>query len=55
MLCPRPLCFLHRDKGVHFLETLHALAGRVAGAELPSEEEYQVHHTLVKKLPRVSP
>jgi hypothetical protein len=27
---------------VHFVEVLHALSGRIAGAELPSEEEYEV-------------
>jgi hypothetical protein len=37
---------------VHFLETLHALAGRVAGAELPLSEEFRIHDRLVKRLPR---
>lgn len=43
-----------RDCRVHFLECLHALAGRVAGAELPQEEEYRVHDKLVQRLPRSS-
>jgi hypothetical protein len=37
---------------VHFLETLHALAGRVAGTELPLSEEFRIHDKLVKRLPR---
>ncbi|GFH11377.1 EF-hand domain-containing protein [Haematococcus lacustris] len=43
-----------RNCRVHFLECLHALAGRVAGAELPQEEEYRVHDRLVQRLPRSS-
>lgn len=36
---------------VHFIETLHALAGRVAGTEVPPEEEEPVHRSLRAKLP----
>ncbi len=38
---------------VHFIETLHALAGRVAGAELPEAAEYTIHNQLVRQLPKV--
>eukprot|EP00967_Tisochrysis_lutea_P011607 scaffold13057_cov22-Tisochrysis_lutea.AAC.1 len=37
---------------VHFLEVLHALAGHVAGAELPAEEERRVHCRICKALPQ---
>mmetsp|Transcript_29721 Transcript_29721/g.77084 ORF Transcript_29721/g.77084 Transcript_29721/m.77084 type:complete len:380 (-) Transcript_29721:955-2094(-) len=40
---------------VHFLEVLHALAGRVAGAEIPAEEELRIHHRLVKRVPEGAP
>ncbi|KAJ9521132.1 hypothetical protein QJQ45_022836, partial [Haematococcus lacustris] len=43
-----------RECRVHFLECLHAFAGRVAGAELPQEEEYRVHDKLVQRLPQSS-
>eukprot|EP00197_Chlamydomonas_leiostraca_P007141 CAMPEP_0202863718 /NCGR_PEP_ID=MMETSP1391-20130828/4242_1 /ASSEMBLY_ACC=CAM_ASM_000867 /TAXON_ID=1034604 /ORGANISM="Chlamydomonas leiostraca, Strain SAG 11-49" /LENGTH=470 /DNA_ID=CAMNT_0049543381 /DNA_START=24 /DNA_END=1433 /DNA_ORIENTATION=+ len=37
---------------IHFLETLHALAGRVAGTDLPLEEEYRIHAKLLRRLPK---
>lgn len=40
-----------RDGKVHFIETLHALAGRVAGKYLPEEEEAAILNKLVTKLP----
>ena len=40
-----------RDGKVHFIETLHALAGRVAGTYLPEEEEAAILNKLVTKLP----
>jgi hypothetical protein len=43
----------HRDLKVHFLEVLHALAGRVSGAELPAEEEIRIHKKLIKSTPKV--
>jgi hypothetical protein len=36
---------------VHFLETLHALAGRVAGTLVPEGEESKVHKRLYPRLP----
>ncbi|KAG1668958.1 hypothetical protein FOA52_001002 [Chlamydomonas sp. UWO 241] len=36
---------------VNLLETLHALSGRVAGVELPVDEELEVHGKLVQRLP----
>lgn len=39
---------------MHFLETLHALAGRVAGTDLPSDEEFFLHDRLIQRLPKVS-
>lgn len=36
---------------VHFLETLHALAGRVAGTFVPEGEEAKVHRRLHPRLP----
>ncbi len=41
------------DMKVHFLETLHALAGAEAGAELPHEEELALHNELLARLPKV--
>lgn len=38
---------------MHFLETLHALAGRVAGTDLPSDEEFFLHDRLIQRLPKV--
>ncbi|KAF5831563.1 hypothetical protein DUNSADRAFT_12976, partial [Dunaliella salina] len=43
---------LRKGIKVHFLEVLHALAGRVAGAELPAEEERRVHRRFSKALPQ---
>mmetsp|Transcript_58372 Transcript_58372/g.186072 ORF Transcript_58372/g.186072 Transcript_58372/m.186072 type:complete len:1616 (+) Transcript_58372:485-5332(+) len=42
----------HQGK-IHFLETLHALAGREASAELPEEEENAINRTLADRLPPV--
>lgn len=42
-----------RSNRVHFLETLNALAARVAGAPLPKEEEFTLHNKLIKRLPKV--
>lgn len=36
---------------VHFLETLHALAGRVAGALVPEAEDAKVHQKMYARLP----
>jgi hypothetical protein len=36
---------------VHFLETLHALAGNVAGTLVPEGEESKVHKRLYPRLP----
>ncbi len=41
-----------RNNYVHFMETLHSLAGRVAGTYLPENEEYEIHRKLVLKIPR---
>jgi len=35
------------------MEVLHALAGRVAGAELPDEEGLRIHRHLVAAVPKV--
>lgn len=40
-----------RGHRVHFLETLHALSGHVAGAELSSKDEVGVHSTMWDRLP----
>lgn len=40
---------LHRQ--VHFLETLHALSGRIAGTEEPDSEEQKVHQKMHPYLP----
>ncbi len=40
------------NKRIHFLETLHALVGRVAGAEVPADDEFVIHNKLVSKLPK---
>jgi hypothetical protein len=41
-----------RNNKVHFLETLHALCGRVAGVHLPEDEEFVVHDKMISRLPR---
>mmetsp|Transcript_4028 Transcript_4028/g.11501 ORF Transcript_4028/g.11501 Transcript_4028/m.11501 type:complete len:217 (-) Transcript_4028:1089-1739(-) len=41
----------NQDK-VHFLETLHALSGRVAGVDVPADEEFLVHNKLGQRLPK---
>eukprot|EP00798_Chlamydomonas_sp_ICE-L_P013416 gene13416-19269_t len=35
----------------HFLEALHALAGRLVGVALPMQEEVVIHNKLISKLP----
>ena len=35
----------------HFMEVLHALCGRVCGAELPDMTESKLYDKLVKRLP----
>ncbi|KAF5837633.1 hypothetical protein DUNSADRAFT_4066, partial [Dunaliella salina] len=37
---------------VNFMETLHALAGIVAGAELPAEQEQQLHSYFKDSMPK---
>ena len=44
---------LRGNRRIHFLEALHALAGRVAGAELPPDEEFVVHNRMIQSLPKV--
>lgn len=36
---------------IHFLETMHALAGRLIGCEVPDEEEEKVRKMLYPRLP----
>lgn len=36
---------------IHFLETMHALAGRVAGTEVPDDEEERIRQRLYPRLP----
>lgn len=48
----RLFCLSFRGQRIHFLETLHALAGRVAGEKLPSDEEFTIHNRMVQRLPR---
>jgi len=40
----------HNGK-IHFLETLHALAGRIAGTELPEDEEVKIRGKIADRLP----
>jgi|LauGreSBDMM110SN_4_FD.fasta_scaffold440640_1 hypothetical protein len=42
-----------RGQRIHFLETLHALAGRVVGEALPADEELTIHDKMVQRLPKV--
>lgn len=42
----------NRDGKVHFFETLHSLSARVAGTDLPWNEQIKVHSKLSSKLPR---
>ncbi|GAX76997.1 hypothetical protein CEUSTIGMA_g4444.t1 [Chlamydomonas eustigma] len=37
---------------VHFLETLHALTGRVAGVEVPDDHQFTINNKPVEKLPK---
>ena len=48
-----PSLTVHRGQKIHFLETLHALAGRVVGEALPSDEEFTIHDRMVQRLPKV--
>jgi len=41
----------NHDGKIHFLETLHALAGRIAGTELPAHAEVKVTNKIQKQLP----
>ena len=41
----------NHDCKIHFLETLHALTGRIAGTELPESEEVKVRDSMVDRLP----
>lgn len=36
---------------IHFLETMHALAGRIAGTAVPEDEEQKVRRMLYPRLP----
>lgn len=54
--CSPNHCMCERNRRghyIHFLETLHALSGRVAGTALPLEEEYRIHSKLLRRLPKV--
>jgi len=42
---------VHSNGKVHFIETLHALAGQVAGTDVPEEEESNVRAKLQQRLP----
>ena len=40
-------------QGIHFVETLHALAGRISCEDLPAEaEEFLVHDKLIASIPK---
>mmetsp|Transcript_3119 Transcript_3119/g.7221 ORF Transcript_3119/g.7221 Transcript_3119/m.7221 type:complete len:1718 (+) Transcript_3119:685-5838(+) len=41
----------NHDGNIHFLETLHALAGRIAGTELPEDEEVKIRGKIADRLP----
>lgn len=41
-----------RNQKIHFLETMHAMAGRVAGAEVPESEEFELHGQMITRLPK---
>lgn len=41
----------NHDGTIHFLETLHALAGRIAGTELPEDEEVKIRGRIADRLP----
>lgn len=42
----------NRENRVQFLETLHALSGRVAGTQLPEEDERRIHEKLCSHIPQ---
>ena len=44
-----------RAKKIHFLETLHALAGRVSAVKLPAQTENKVYKSLKSRLPAIPP
>ena len=44
----------NHDGSIHFLETLHALAGRIAGTELPEDEEAKIRGKIADRLPTFS-
>ena len=41
----------NRKGELHFLEVLHALSGRVAGTDLPLEEEEDIRNKIIDRLP----
>jgi len=41
----------NHNGNIHFLETLHALAGRIAGTELPEDEEVKIRGKIADRLP----
>lgn len=43
---------LRRNNEVYFFECLHALAGRVAAAALPQEDEFELHGQVVARMPK---
>ncbi|KAG2493814.1 hypothetical protein HYH03_008033 [Edaphochlamys debaryana] len=45
----------NRGNRFHFVEVLHALSGRVCGAELPDMTEDKVYNRLAKRLPKEPP
>ena len=51
-LAPNSL-FPRQGRHIHFLETLHELAARVAGSELPQELDMMINDKMVSKLPKV--
>ena len=44
-----------RARKIHFLETLHALAGRVSAVKLPAQTENKVYMSLKSRLPAMPP
>ena len=50
---PSNSTFLRQGRHIHFLETLHELAARVAGSELPQEFDMMINDKMVSKLPKV--
>ena len=44
-----------RARKIHFLETLHALAGRISAVKLPAQTENKVYKSLKSRLPTMPP